>query len=210
MFTQETLFTARSVYNATSYRIASAIHTYRTTDTIAQVMVPGYFPDNFGVNELQVAVDDLLILMTSDYNVIAKVTSISPSGLVLFLDFPTNLVTDQSANLSNVLTSVVTTPVPYNFTAYKAGKVCILTFPQVSGPSGGGTVLDMQDALPEAFRPPQFTSVPAGVINNSLYEVGGMLINSDGTFGVVRQNGIAFDPTGDAGFGPGLAVYQTI
>lgn len=55
-------------------------HTYKTNDTLAQVIAPGYFPENFGLGDSQdIQIGDILLIVTSDSFDDVKITALSPA-----------------------------------------------------------------------------------------------------------------------------------
>lgn len=205
-----TLFTASGIYNATGYGEAVAIHTYTTSDLVSIVSTPGYFPNNFGVNEDQIRINDILILMTGDFNTFTKVTSLSPVGIVAFLDFPSNVVTDSSSIFSTTVQGVWASPIPIDINVYQQNKLCVLTFPPVLAAATGGPLITFGDLFPESCRPALDTSGGCGLINNSLNEIGGIVVITDGTAFIARSDGSPFSASGNAGFNPFTFIFMSV
>src|ERR1043166_7294309 len=212
-FTPTTLLTAASVMNATGYGDASAIHTYRSADTLSEIGIPGYFPDFFNVDPEQVRVNDILAVMASDLRLFTIITDLSPVTLVAFSDFPSNIVTDLDTTQSNELTGVWAAPISIMLDFYQQNKECIVTFPSVSADAtggGGGPITLTSPFIAAAF--PQYEIFQPIIIQNGTdgnFEAGECQLLVDGTIAITRAAG-SFGTTANAGFKGFSIAFKTI
>lgn len=212
-FNPLTLFKAASVMNATGYGEAPAIHTYRSDDAISMIGSPGYFPDFFGVDPLQIRVNDILTVMASDFRLFAYILSLEPVTLAAFTDFPTNIVTDLDTTQSNEAAGAWASNIPIMIDFYQQNKECIVTFPSVSdsavGGSGGPITLTAPFII-DAF--PQYEIFETVIIQNGTdgaLEPGQCRLLTDGTIQIYRFAG-SFGTTANAGFQAFSVAYKTI
>lgn len=211
MFLQENLYTSAALFNSTSYGVAPAIHTYTSsTDTLAAISAFDYFPNHFNVDPLQIRKGDILFIIASDFNLITKITSVSPVVLVAFVDFPTNIVTDSDSLFSVNAQGIWASPQPIMVDVYQQNKLCILTFPNVVAASTGGALISFSSTLPTSVFPQYAVIKPIYIEDNSLQETGLLILNIDGTVRIVRANSVAFDATGNAGFLSFNVTYKTV
>jgi len=208
-YTPSTFFTASGVYNAPGYGAASALHTYKTPDLLGAIM-SGYFPDFFGFDPDRVRTDDVLMLITGDIRLFAFITSVAPVGLIAFSDFPGNLVTQSITTQSNEYTGIWALNQSVLIDFVKQGNECLMTFPSGFDTSIGGPFISfVSPVIPEVFPTVDFV-VPIEVMDNSVSEIGHMLLKTDGSVKVFRLDAVPFSIGGTAGFPTQSIKIRTI
>lgn len=209
-FTPQTLYTARAVANAVSYGEAAAISTYTSEDLLTEVATPGYFPDFFGVDPIQIKIGDVLVLMAADIRLLAVIISVAPVLLDAFTDFPQNLVTQSITQQSNEYSGVWASPIPILLDFIQQGNECLITFPSgIDLSTGGANISFTSPVIPSAF--PLFeVSTPIEILDNSISEIGTLILRTDGTIEIFRLNGTPFTASGNAGFPSTMVKYRTI
>lgn len=82
-FTLTTFQFARGVASAAinGGGIGTVIHGYKSTDTNATIIAPGYFPNSIDGSDDKIFVGDLLLIVSSDTVGIYKVTALAPFAL---------------------------------------------------------------------------------------------------------------------------------
>jgi len=211
MFNSEGLFTASGIFNASAYGVAPALHTYHTEDDIATVSAPDYFPNFFNTDPLDIRVKDILFLECSDFNLITVIDSLEPVSLIPFINFPTNIVTDNDQSISTNASGPWAAPESIMLDAYNLSKECILTFPAVSAAcTVAATSIAFSTGLPAALFPAYAISKPILVLDNSLYVEGNINLSTGGVITIEKLNGAAFTTTGNAGFAGFSVSFKTI
>lgn len=208
-YTQSTFFAASGVYNATSYGEAPAIHTYRTEDLLADIM-SGYFPDFFGFEPEEVRVNDILALVTGDLRLFAFITSVAPVGLIAFSDFPPNLVTEALTTQSNEYTGIWSSNIPVLLDFVQQGHECLMTFPSGFDTSSGGAFIEFFSPVVVGSFPLFEVIKPMEVMNNSISEMGHMVLQTDGNVKIFRLDAVPFSVGGTAGFPAQSVVFRTV
>lgn len=203
-------FIAAGVYNACGYRDAPSINTYFTEDLIADVAAPGYFPDYFGFEPENVRINDILFVQASDINIILLITGVAPVTLTTYVNFPTNIVTEDLSTQSQTASGVWASPVAFTLDFVKQGREVLMTFPTIIDVSTGGAQILFDTVVPAELFPEFDIYHPIVVVNNSVEEAGAFHLDTGGVVRILRLNMTAYAATGDAGF-QGMAIkYKTI
>lgn len=203
-------FIAAGVYNACGYRDAPSINTYFTEDLIADVAAPGYFPDYFGFEPENVRVNDILFVQASDINIILLITDVAPVTLTTYVNFPTNIVTEDLSTQSQTASGVWSAPIAFTLDFVKQGSEVLMTFPTITDASTGGAVILFDAAIPAPLRPAFEFSCPITLVDNSLAETGVFSLDTSGIVRITRLNNVAFAATGDAAFIGTAIKYKSV
>lgn len=208
-YTPSTFFTASGVYNAPGYGDASAIHTYRTPDLLSEITT-SYFPDFFGFDPVRVRTNDVLMLMTQDVRLFAFITSVAPVALVSFSDFPENLVTQSITTQSNEYTGIWTLNEPVLLDFVQQGQECLMTFPSGFDISNGGPFISFVSPIVSNSFPLFDVIIPIEIMDNTVSEMGHMLLKTDGSVKIFRLDAVPFSIGGTAGFPTQSVKFRTI
>ena len=231
MFLSSGLQLNRGLYNSQQQagNLTSCVHTYKsTTDMVAAIMAPGYFPDNFNSDINDVEIGDLLWIVGSDSFSVTEITALSPVTVIINPTsnvFPGGLTTSSInftvasgggfidyfavAGLGATWTGPWASPISLSdaIRTYLINDLCTLEFVQIPFISGvTPSIITLQDPLPEDFNPDSDkTFGPYLMVNNDIRVLGTVHITSSG---VVT---ISSDLSDSGTFnGPGSCGFYTI
>lgn len=219
----------RGIFNSQQHggSTTSSIHSYKSpTDTISTILAPGYFPNNFDNDIVDIKVGDLIWLIGTDNFVISKITSLTPASIIvspMTNVFPDGITTSSIdfingggfidffavLNLGVNWSGPFASPVGLNpgVQGYVVNNLCTLVFTQLPFTNGvSSSVIMMSPSLPVNFHPTSTKSFgPFLVVSNSTRFSGTMQITSSG---IVT---ISADLTDSGAFtGPGACGFYTI